>query len=65
MTSVRRTSVQYIQISEDPDHAVHQHEGAGTHAGQVHQRAEHDGQDEAAQAAGRPTMPLMVPMLLG
>ncbi len=36
-----------------PDHAVHQHEGAGTHACPVQQHTEQDGQHEAAQAAGQ------------
>ena len=37
----------------DPDHAIHQHEGAGAHARDVEQGAEQDGQHEAAQAAGQ------------
>src|SRR3989344_1252495 len=37
----------------DPHHAVHQHESAGADAGEVHQRAEQDGQDEAAHATGQ------------
>ena len=36
-----------------PYHAVHEHEGARADAGEVHQRAEHDGQDESTQAAGQ------------
>src|SRR3989304_1643677 len=40
-----------------PDDAEHQHEGRGAHTRQVHQRAEHDGQDEAAHPARQTDYP--------
>src|ERR1035437_3876060 len=36
-----------------PYDSVHQHEGAGADAGDIHQRTEHDRQYESAQAAGQ------------
>src|SRR5665647_1546494 len=36
-----------------PDHAIHEHEGAGTDTREIHHHAEQDRQHETAQAAGQ------------
>ena len=53
MSSAPRTSVQYIQISETQTTPYISMKARRADAGEVHQRAEHDRQHEAAHAAGQ------------